>query len=204
MRANVIDPTFVMNFTRFAELVLTRLYDAAKGRRGNSEFIPVEELVPDVLPHVDPEWQWQVAQHLAQQGLALAARDDLVITPAGRVYVEREQGSGLIREYRRQEQIVIVLGDGNQVAVGHGQTVHQAGTYSKEEILETISEAEARVVSSDLPEQEKLEALADLSTIKAQMGKANPNSKAIEAVLPALQSISVISDLAEKLHRLLT
>ena len=61
-----------------------------------------------------------------------------MLSAQGRLRVEREQ-SGVYRDYRRQEQIVLVFGDGNQVAVGHGQTVTQRGSFEKEEALKLLT-----------------------------------------------------------------
>ena len=122
----------------------------------------------------------------------------LKMTGRGRVFVEQEEGTGVIREYQ-EDQLVVVVGDGNQVAVGHGQTVQQSGTFEKEEVLEWLDEPEKRLNASDLPVGERTDALADVETSRAQMKKAKPNLAVIKTTLATLSAIGVVADLAEKL-----
>src|SRR6266536_3039923 len=65
----------------------------------------------------------------------------------------------------------LVMGDGNQVAVGHGQTETQSGGFEKDEVLEIVDEAETRLRQADLTADEREEALADLATIRTQAGE---------------------------------
>lgn len=120
------------------------------------------------------------------------------LTPAGRVFVEQEQ-SPTIRDYRNSHQVVVVTGDGNQVAVGHGQTVQQSRTFEKEEALELLDEAEQRLEASDLPADDRADALADVETIRTQVKKQNPNIAVIKTTLAALSAVNVVADLAENL-----
>jgi hypothetical protein len=120
-----------------------------------------------------PGKQWTTSREgLVEAALAMQGNASAALTPEGRLYVEDEQGSGLIGEYRRQDQVVVVVGDGNQVAVGHGQTVKQGGSFSKEEALDVLDEAEARLRDADLSEEARQDALADLDTVKTQSGEA--------------------------------
>jgi hypothetical protein len=147
-----------LTFTKFAELVLARTAEWEKDH-GASAFVPVRELMADLAPSVDENWPWQAAKYLEDEGLVQAAipfggNAQVLLTPHGRVFVEQEQ-TALIRDYRNSSQIVVVTGDGNQVAVGHGQTVKQSGSFSKEETLELLEEVEERLRAGDLPEGER-------------------------------------------------
>jgi hypothetical protein len=197
-----------LTFARFTDLLLARTYEREK-RDGPAIFFPVSELIGDLVPHVDPVWLWQSAQllesrNLVQAAIPLSGDAQVFLTAEGRLFVEDEQGTGVIGRYRQQDQVVLVIGDGNQVAVGHGQTVRQSGEFSKEEALELVGEAERRLHDADLPAEEREEALADLDTVKTQLKKRNPNLAAVKAVVSGLRDVKVIADLADTLHGLLT
>jgi hypothetical protein len=195
-----------LTFTRFTELMLARTYEAEKASGANMMF-SVHELMDDIAQQVDDQWPWQAAQYLSDAGLVEAAiglgNAQVALTPQGRVFVEAEE-TDVIRDYRHSGQLVFVLGDGNQVAVGHGQTVEQAsGSFSKEEALELLDEADERLESSSLSDAERSETLADVDTVRKQLQKQNPNRAVIRAVLPALRAVDTIADLADKLHHLI-
>jgi hypothetical protein len=197
-----------LTFTRFTELLLARTHERER-RDGPDIFFPVEELMADLVPYVDSGWLWQSAKYLEDKNLVRASirfgpTAQVHLTPQGRIFVENEQGSGLISTYRQQDQVVVVVGDGNQVAVGHGQTVWQSGEFSKEEVLELVDEAENRLRGAELPSDERGDALADLQTVKTQLGKKNPDFSAVRSVLSGLRNVNVIADLVERIHGLLT
>src|SRR6266511_4090988 len=131
-----------LNFTRFTDLVLARMYEAEKDA-GPMAVLDVDHLMEDFAPAVSEEWSWQAVKYLDEEGLVesfLTAQGPAhaALTPRGRIFVEREEGTGIIGEYRRSPQLIVVTGDGTQVAVGHGQKVIQAvqGGFSKEEAIE--------------------------------------------------------------------
>jgi hypothetical protein len=196
-----------LTFTRFTDLVLARLYEAEQREGRSGVLFDVAELVSDVIPLVPDDWAWQAAQYLKDHGLANGALSmggsaHMALTGDGRVYVERDQGTGLISDYMQGDQVVFILGDGNQVAVGHGQTVTQTGNFEKEDVLEILDEAESRLIEAELTPGERGEAMADLATVRTQANKAQPNLGVIRAVIPALQAVAAISDLADKLRDL--
>jgi hypothetical protein len=197
-----------LTFTRFTDLLLARTYEREQ-RDGSAIFFPVSELMKDLTPYVDSAWLWQSAQflegrNLVQAVLPTSGNAQVFLTAEGRLFVEDERGTGLIGQYRQQDQVVLVIGDGNQVAVGHGQTVRQSGEFSKEEALELVGEAERRLHDADLPAEERDEALADLETVKTQLTKKNPNLAAVKAIVSGLRDVKVIADLADTLHGLFT
>jgi len=191
-----------LTFSRFAELLLARTYEREQ-REGAMHFFDTRELMSDLAGVVDDAWMWQAAELVKRQGLLQALVSDqgsarVQLTPEGRVFVEQEQ-SPIIRDYRNSPQMVVVTGDGNQVAVGHGQTVQQSGTFAKEEALELLDEAERRLQASDLPKDERDDALADVETIRTQVKKQKPNVAVIKTTLAALSAVNVVADLAEKI-----
>jgi hypothetical protein len=191
-----------LTFSRFAELLLARTYEREQ-RDGPGEF-DTRELISDLVGQVPDAWLSEAAELLRDQGLVLAFTTDapgfaqVRLTPAGRVFVDQEQ-SPTIRDYRNSPQIVVVTGDGNQVSVGHSQTVQQSGAFEQQEALDLLHELEERLNASELPDTERADALADVETIRAQMKKEKPNLAVIKTTLAALRAIGVVADLVEKL-----
>lgn len=195
-----------LTFNRFTELVLARAYEAEQRTGRAMQDHAVSELVGDI-PGVPTFWGLQAAEYLRDQRLVEGFFGDMGdphihLTGEGRVFVEQEKGTGLIRDYRRQDQVVVVMGDGNQVAVGHGQSVRQSGEFSKEEALELLGEVEERLQEAQLDDVARADAVADVQTAKAQLAKREPNLGIVKAALSALTGIDALADLAEKAHRL--
>jgi hypothetical protein len=196
-----------LTFTKFAELVLARTAEWEK-QHGSSNLFPVRELMADLVPSVDEHWPWQAADVLQKRGLVKAiipfgGDAQVMLTPEGRIFVEQEQ-TALIRDYRNSPQVVVTVGDGNQVAVGHGQTVQQSGSFSAEEAIELLDEAEERLRASDLPDGVRDDALADVETAKAQLKKEKPNLAIVKTTVEALRGVNAVADLADRLYGLLT
>jgi hypothetical protein len=195
-----------LTFSRFADLLLARTYEHEQ-REGAMRHFDTRDLMSDLVGIVEDAWMWQAVEFLARQGLLDALTSDqggarVNLTPEGRVFVEQEQ-SPTIRDYRNSAQIVVVTGDGNQVAVGHGQTVQQSGTFEKEEALELLDELEERLQASDLPGPERADALADVETIRTQMKKEKPNLAVIKMTVAALSAIGAVADIAERIGRVI-
>jgi hypothetical protein len=196
-----------LTFTKFAELVLARTAEWEK-EHGSAIFFPVRDLMADLVPNVDQHWPWQAADVLQKRGLVQAiipfgGDAQVMLTPEGRIFVEQEQ-TAVIRDYRNSPQIVVVTGDGNQIAVGHGQAVQQRGAFSAEEAIELLDEAEERLRASDLPDGVRDDALADVETAKAQLKKEKPNLAIVKTTVEALRGVNAVADLADRLHGLLT
>lgn len=160
----------------------------------------------DLAGVVPEDWAWDAAKYLIDHGLGAdyltQGSATTALTPDGRVFVEREQGTGIIGEYRRADQIVVVVGDANQVAVGHGQHVVQQaqGNLSKEETVELLDEAEARLADDQtLTSDERDDALADLHGVRAQIEKKTPNRDALRALIVGLGGLASIADIVDKL-----
>jgi len=134
-----------LTFTKFTELLLARIHEEER-REGSIKHFDASKLMADIAPLVDEQWPLEAVKYLEAEGLVDGILSfgaaGVRLTPHGRVFVERGGDTGLIPHYLQQDQIVLVVGDGNQVAVGHGQTVRQSGEFSKEEALELVDEAE--------------------------------------------------------------
>jgi hypothetical protein len=194
-----------LTFTAYTELVLARLYEAHL-REPARQYFNVDELMSDLAGSVPDGWAWDAAQYLVDHDLGhdfiSSGTPDTALTPTGRVFVESEQGTGIIGEYQRAGQVIVVTGDGNQVAVGHGQQVVQIvqGDLSKEEAIELLGQAEARLAEDQtLSDDERADALADVHAIRTQLEKNAPNREALKALVTGLAGVASIADIVAKL-----
>jgi hypothetical protein len=195
-----------LTFTRFTELTLARLYEAEE-RKGSNRPVNLRDLMSDLEGVVPSDWPWDAAKYLIDHGLGLdfltSGGAFTALTPEGRVFVESEQGSGIIGEYRHSDQVVVVVGDANQVAVGHGQQVVQAarGDLSKEEATELLEEAKGRIAADEaLDTERRADVIADLEAARMQVNKTHPNRQAVQALLAGLGGLASIADIVEKLR----
>jgi hypothetical protein len=195
-----------LTFTKFTELALARLYEFEE-REGPNRPVDLRELMSDLSGVVPEDWSFDAAKYLVERRLGhdfmTMQSPDTALTPEGRLFVESEQGSGIIGEYRRSDQIVVVVGDANQVAVGHGQQVLQIaqGDLSKEEATELLEEAKTRLAEDEtLDDDERADALTDLEAVRTQLEKKNPNGDVLRALVTGLAGVASIADIVDKLH----
>lgn len=194
-----------LTFTKYWELALARLYETEQ-RDGVSRPLDVRELMAEFEGVVPDGWAWEAANEMVRQGLG----EDFLsmqtaqtqLTAQGRMFVESERGTGIIGKYFSGLQIVVVTGDGNQVAVGHGQKVEQTvGSFSKEEVDELLDQAEERLAEDEaLSDEERNDVLGDIAAMRAQVGKSKPNRDVLVALASTLGGIASLADIAEKLH----
>ena len=96
--------------------------------------------------------------------------------------------------FQNIEDSVIVIGMGNVV---------QRNYY---EIYSALDDLKGKVILSELPEQTKLDCVADIETFKAQLAKPYPDKSIIKKLwekLSALSKIGGLTTLIEKIHHLI-
>jgi hypothetical protein len=123
------------------------------------------------------------------------------LTAEGRL--RAEGGEGIIGDYQRGAQIVVIDGDGNQVAVGHGQTVTQTdlGPVQKEEIVWLLDQADAALKGdTTLADTDRLDALADIDSMRTQLAKETPNRPALSALAAGLPAVGSVAEIAEEIR----
>jgi hypothetical protein len=195
-----------LTFTAYWNLVLARLYE--KEQNGEQPRANVAELMADLHGIAPDGWAWEAAMHLVKSGLAhnflSFGNPEVELNAQGRL--RAEAGQGIIGDYQRSPQIVLVHGDGNQVAVGHGQTVTQTiqGDFSKEEVGELLDQAEA-VLEADatLTDGDRQGARSDVAAMRAQLAKENPNRAALRALAAGLPTVAALADIGDKIRALL-
>jgi len=196
-----------LTFTAYTDLVLARLYEMEQN--GERPLANVVELMADLADVAPTEWPWEAAMHLVKTGLVhdflSMGSPDVEINANGRL--RAEAGAGIIGDYQRSPQLVLVYGDANQVAVGHGQTVAQTvlGDFSKEEVRELLDEAEATLeADTTLTGADRQGALTDVAAMRGQLAKENPNRAALSALAAGLPTLASLADIAEKIRQLVS
>jgi len=86
-------------------------------------------------------------------------------------------------------QNIITLGNGNQI----NAQFSELGT--------TLVELREAITSSDAPEQEKMNFVADIDTIESQLAKAQPNRGIIAAAWETVKGAAAIDGCADLVHR---
>jgi hypothetical protein len=114
-----------LTFNAYCDLVIARLYEIEQN--GEKPRADVRELMADLGPVVPDDWAYEAAKHIADAELAYDyvgfGSPQVQLNADGRLLAE--SGVGIIGDYQRSSQITLVYGDGNQIAVAHGQNVTQ-------------------------------------------------------------------------------
>ncbi len=214
-RANVVRVanTDDLTFTGFTELLLARLHEAEK-TEGEMVFINLRPLAAGLKADVSDGWVRQAATYLHNQGLIHQVQGiggaegavQAMLTPEGRLFVEREEGTGLIRRYHENPtNYVVVSGSGNQIVVGNQGDVSQTMTNVQQtHVLQLFDRLTAEIEADDvLDEDEKAELQSDVSIARLQIEKRKPNLGAAVAILKPLGQLATFgSTVAELLKAL--
>ncbi len=200
-----------IKFSEFIDLLLARLYDL--DREGETAgYFDLNAIKNELKVDIPQRWVWDAGRVLQSRGLAdclfaMGGKAEAVIAGEGRLYVEEEQGTGIIKEYHQQPQnYVIVSGTANQVVVsGEQSSVTQTMTIEQErkpafDLLKQIEEKLKQDQTLDPGERNDL--LADVEMIRGQLRKRDPNRTALAAILEPLSQVSSIGGLIVQLIRL--
>lgn len=209
--ASEATPSRRLTFSEFIDLLLTRLYELEQAE-GGGVFYDLNEIADELKAEVPSQWVYDAGRVLETQGLArclfaMGGYSAGMITGEGRLFVEQQRGSGIIREYRSApENFVVVSGSGNQVTVGTRGNVHQSVSVETErrpafDLLDEIQ----RLIESDvsLSDTEKSDLLADVDVVRGQLKKREPNLPAVAAILDPLSRITSLAGSIANLINLL-
>ena len=114
-----------ISFSQLIDLLLARLYDVDQ-KQGPGKYYFLNALAEGFKEKVPFQLIFDAAKVMEARGLIRAiymqGAVQATLTGEGRLFVEEEQGTGAIREYRKDpSHFVIVTGNGNQVNVGSPQ-----------------------------------------------------------------------------------
>ena len=141
-----------LKFSRFVDLMMARLYELERDKPG--EYIPLQWINQQLAAPSPQSWVFDAGKVLESRGLARCIFTlggcQAQLTGEGRMFVEEEQGSGVIKEYHERPEtfIVNVSGSGNQVSVGGNQSgINQTMTVEQERqpVFDVLKEMEQKV-----------------------------------------------------------
>jgi hypothetical protein len=200
-----------MKFRDFIDLVLARLYELEREGRSGALF-DLNVVAKSLKTHVPQDWVFDAGKVLESRGWAQVAFTfgggcHARLTGEGRLYVEEERGTGIIKEYRlAPAQFVAVSGTGNQVVVGSTTgPLSQTTTIEAERApaFSVLEELKQRLrEDTTLTDAEKQEMLADVGMIEQQMRKREPNRVVLAALLEPLGRVASVAALVAELIRL--
>lgn len=200
-----------LTFSRFIELLLARLYDLER-THGAGRFFDLNAVARELKLSPPSQWVFDAGKVLESRGLVQAfftfgGGCHAMLTGEGRLYVEREEGSGVIGEYHRDPRnFVIVSGTGNQVVVGdRPQGISQSLRVEEERqpAFHLVADIKRTLGGDDgLSESEKKDLLADVQAIEQQLKKREPNRAALAALLEPLSQIASVAGYVAQLIRL--
>jgi hypothetical protein len=201
----------VLKFSEFIDLVLARLYGLEQDA-GPGVLFDVNAIRRELAADVPSQWVFDAGKVLESRGLAQVAFTfgggcHARLTGEGRLFVEEERGTGIIRQYRTSPaDFVSVSGTGNQVTVGRDTgRVSQTMAMERERepaflVLRHLKEALGR--DATLTEAERTDLLTDVEMIEQQLRKREPNRPALAALLEPLSRVTSIAGLVADLVRL--
>jgi hypothetical protein len=199
-----------MKFSEFIDLLLVRLYDLER-QGGAGTLFDLNEIVRALSVNVPPQWVFDAGKVLESRGWAevlftFGGGCHARLTGEGRLYVEEERGTGIIKRYRAAPtQFINVSGTGNQVVVGHPGGVSQVSTIEGQRapafaVLEQLKHELSS--DPDLTEADRADLLADVEMIGQQLRKREPNRAALAALLESLSNVTSVAGLVADLVRL--
>jgi hypothetical protein len=202
-----------MKFSEFVDLLLARLYELEQQSQTGNEYLDLNEIARQLVSPIPSGWVFDAGKVLESRNLAqcvftLGGGCHAMLTGEGRIYVEEERGTGIIRQFHQSPQnYVVVSGSSNQVVVGDSQSgVTQTLTVERErrpafELLDAIENQLKTDPTIDEPEKEDL--LTDVGMIRGQLRKREPNRVALAALLEPLSKVASVGGFVLNLIKLL-
>lgn len=201
-----------MKFSEFVDLLLAALYEFEQKPGGAEEYFDLNRIAQQLTEPVPAQWVFDAAKVLEARRLTRCVFTFGAIygqlTGEGRLYVEEEKGTGIIKKYHETPgNFVVITGDGNQVVVGGRQgTISQVVDIATErkavfDLLDKIVE----LLNEDhsLKPQEKQDLLTDAETVRNQLKKREPNRTALAALLEPLSQVASISGFVANLIQMI-
>jgi hypothetical protein len=191
-----------VKFSEFIDLLLARLLELEHDGRPGAVF-DLNAVAQELKVTVPPQWVFDAGKVLESRGWARVAFTFgggcwARLTGEGRLYVEEERGTGIIRKYREAPgQFIAVSGVGHQVIVGSSTgAVSQSVAIEQERapafrVLGQLKHALRQDATLTVSEREDL--LTDVEMIEQQLRKREPNRPALAALLEPLSRIASIA-----------
>jgi hypothetical protein len=194
-----------LKFGQFIDLLMARLLDREQ-EAPSGALVDLNEVARDLNVSVPDQWIFDAGKVLESRGWAqvlftMGGGCRARLTGEGRLYVEEERGTGIIREYHEAPaQFISVSGTGNQLTVGSTVTIEQERAPAFR-LLSQLKNALQRDPTMSDSEREDL--LSDILMIEQQLRKREPNRAALAALLEPLSRVASIAGFVADLVRLL-
>lgn len=202
-----------MKFSEFIDFLLIRLYELEK-ERGAGRYFSLNAIAKELKEEVPVAWIRDAGKVLESRLLAncafmIGGNAQAQLSGEGRLWVEEGKGSvPRITEDMKKLVTVNVTGSDNQVVVAGGD---QSGTtqtltieQEREPAFKLIEEMEKELDrDTSLGEQERRDARTDLSQVKDQLKKREPNRPALAALLEPLSQFTSIATRVVELIKLI-
>lgn len=201
-----------LRFGQFIDLLMARLLERER-EAPSGALVDLNEVARELNGSVPDQWIFDAGKVLESRGwaqvlFAMGGGCHARLTGEGRLYVEEERGTGIIREYHETPaQFISVSGTANQVIVGsttggvsHAVTIEQERAPAFR-LLSQLRDALRRDPTMSDSEREDL--LSDIQMIEQQLRKREPNRAALAAVLEPLSRVASIAGFVADLVRLL-
>jgi len=201
-----------LKFSQFIDVLMARLLERER-EAPSGALVDLNEVARELNVSVPDPWIFDAGKVLESRGWAqvifmMGGGCHARLTGEGRLYVEEERGTGIIREYHEAPaQFISVSGTANQVIVGsttggvaHAVTIEQERAPAFR-LLSQLKDALRRDPSMSDSEREDL--LSDIQMIEQQLRKREPNRAALAALLEPLSRVASIAGFVADLVRLL-
>jgi hypothetical protein len=202
-----------MKFSEFIDFLLIQLYELEK-ERGAGRYFSLNAIAKELKEEVPVAWIRDAGKVLESRLLAncafmIGGNVQAQLSGEGRLWVEEGKGSvPRITEEMKKLVTVNVTGSNNQVVVAGGD---QSGTtqtltieQEREPAFKLIEEMEKELDrDTSLGEQERRDARTDLSQVKDQLKKREPNRPALAALLEPLSQFTSIATRVVELIKLI-
>lgn len=199
-----------LKFGEFIDLLMARLLELEREERPGA-LVDLNELARGLKVKVPEQWVFDAGKVLESRGWAqvlftMGGGCHARLTGEGRLYVEEERGTGIIRRYHEAPaQFISVLGTGNQIIVESTTgAVSQAVAIEQERapafhVLSQLKDALER--DQTLVDSQREDLLADVQMIEQQLRKREPNRTVLAALLEPLSRVASGAGLVADLVR---
>jgi len=195
-------------FSELVDLILVRLYDLERNARPGGLF-DVNAIVRTLKDKFPEQWVFDAGKVLESRGwgqvlFTFGGGFHARLTGEGRLYVEEERGTGIIKQYRMHPEYFVIETPETNKAAAAGTTGATAIEQERAPALQIVAQLREMLrVESTLSAAERDDLLSDVEMVEQQLKKREPNRAALAALLEPLARVTSIAGLVSELVRLL-
>jgi hypothetical protein len=201
-----------LKFSEFIDLLLAELYELEQ-QQGAGKFFFLNDIARRLKNPPPEHWVFDAGKVLESRGLAqciftMGGYCQAMLSGEGRLFVEREDGTGIIRKFHREPRnYIVITGNSNQVAVDvRDSTISQLSEIerSRQPAFNILKEIRNSLENDPaLTSEAKSDAMTDISSVEQQLKKQHPNLAALAGLLEPLSQITSIAGYVANLIKLL-